>query len=54
MKNQALSGNPSTFQEWASFLSVLNGSKNSDKPLLKKTESPYRMVFHLEKQLVSK
>lgn len=54
MKNQAPTGNPSTFQEWASFMSVLNGSKHSDKPLLKKTESSYRLVFNLEKQLEAK
>jgi hypothetical protein len=54
MKNQETNGNPSTFQELASFLNVLNGNKNSDKPLLKKSESPSRMVYHLEKQFQGK
>ena len=51
MKNQVTSGNgTSTLQEWANFLSVLNGNKNQGAPLLKKTESAQRIVMHLEKQ----
>ncbi|MCC6371614.1 MAG: hypothetical protein IT236_11465 [Bacteroidia bacterium] len=50
MKNQATTGNPSTFQELASFLNVLNSNKSSGSPLLKKAESPERIVMHLEKQ----
>jgi hypothetical protein len=52
MKNQVLSANPSTstLQEWASFLNVLNGNKNEKGALLKKAESPDRIVMHLEKQ----
>jgi len=50
MKSQAASGNPSTLQEWASFLSVLNSNKNQSVPLLKKTDSAQRIVMHLEKQ----
>jgi hypothetical protein len=50
MKNQA-HGSPSTLQEWANFLTVLNGSKNTDKPLLKKAATPSRLVHHLDQQL---
>jgi hypothetical protein len=50
MKNQVSSVDPSTLQEWASFLSVLNGNKNTGTPLLKKAKSPERIVMHLEKQ----
>jgi hypothetical protein len=45
------SNNPSTLQEWASFLNILNGNKKEDKPLLRKTDSAQRIVMHLEKQL---
>lgn len=54
MKNQVSSGNPSTFQELISFRNILSGSKYSEKPLLKKTESTLRLVYHLEKQLLNK
>jgi hypothetical protein len=50
MKNQSAVNNPSTLQEWASFFTVLNANKNSDKPLLKKAESPSRLITHLEKE----
>ena len=50
MERQQSSVNPSTLQEWASFLTVLNGSKHSASPLLKKAERPDRIVMHLEKQ----
>ena len=51
MTTQTLTNNTSTLQEWASFLNVLNGNKNQDAPLLKKTNSPQRIVMHLERQL---
>lgn len=50
MKNQTSLNFSSVAQEWNAFLSVLNSSKNSEKPLLKKAEAPYRLVYHLEKQ----
>jgi hypothetical protein len=50
MKNQESIGDPSTFQELASFLNVLNGNKSSASPLLKKADSPDRIIMHLEKQ----
>jgi hypothetical protein len=50
MATQVSSGNPSTLQEWASFLTVLNGNKEQGSPLLKKSDSAQRMVMHLEKQ----
>lgn len=50
MQTQATAANPSTLQEWASFLTVLNGDKNQTNPLLKKTDSAQRIVMHLEKQ----
>lgn len=53
MKNQASNGNPSTFQELASFLNVLNGSKNTSQPLLKKPEAPGKMLYRLERQLAA-
>ena len=42
----------SSFQEWASFMSELSSCKRSDKPLIKKAETPERLVHHLEKQLL--
>jgi hypothetical protein len=54
MKNQASNVNPSTFQELASFLNALNGSKSSDRPLLAKTASPDRMVSRLEQQFAGR
>lgn len=50
MKNQSSTGNPSTFQELASFLTVLNGGKSSTAPFLKKPEFSERVIFNLEKQ----
>jgi hypothetical protein len=50
MKNQTAIGTTSTLREWTSFLTILNGSKNPDKPLLKKTDSPSRLVYRLERQ----
>ncbi|PBQ32052.1 hypothetical protein CNR22_09815 [Sphingobacteriaceae bacterium] len=50
MNSQIASGKTSTLQEWASFLNVLNGSKNNETPLLKNTDSAKRIVMHLEKQ----
>lgn len=50
MNNQANTGNSSKFQELASFLNKLNSSKSSPAPLLKKAESPERIIMHLEEQ----
>jgi hypothetical protein len=50
MKNQMAIGTTSTLHEWTSFLTVLNESKNPEKPLLKKTDSPSRLVYRLAKQ----
>jgi len=50
MKNQTTLNFSPVAQEWNAFLSVLISNKNSDKPLLKSAESPYRLVSHLEKQ----
>lgn len=50
MKTQVSSASPSTLQEWASFLNVLNNNKGQGEPLLKKAESAHRIVMHLEKQ----
>jgi hypothetical protein len=41
-----------TLKEWSSFLMVLNSKKNSSEPLVKKANSPARIVHHLEKQFV--
>jgi hypothetical protein len=48
--NIQASVNPSTMQEWSSFLSVLKGTKTQE-PLLKKNSSAQRIIMHLEKQL---
>lgn len=50
MKNQALMNTMSTLQEWTNFLTVLNGAKGSNKPLLKKADCPSRLVYRLTKQ----
>jgi hypothetical protein len=50
MKNHVSPSNPSTLQEWANFLNVLNGNKNQGSPLLQKAQSAQRIVMHLEKQ----
>ena len=50
MNSQVTSGKTSTLQEWASFLNVLNSSKDQQTPLLKNTDSAKRIVMHLEKQ----
>lgn len=50
MNSHVTSGKTSTLQEWASFLNVLNGSKDQQTPLLKNTDSAKRIVMHLEKQ----
>jgi hypothetical protein len=49
--NIQVSANPSTLQEWSSFLSVLNGNRTEQEPLLKKADSARHIVMHLEKQL---
>lgn len=53
MKNQASNGNPSTFQELASFLNTLNGSKHKGQPLLKKSDNQGKMLHRLEQQLAA-
>lgn len=50
MKSNLSSANPSTLQEWAMFLNVLNSKGNSNTPLLRNVESSNRIVVHLEKQ----
>ena len=51
MNNQVNTGNStSKFQELASFLNKLNSSKSSASPLLKKAESPDRIIMNLEEQ----
>lgn len=49
MNGHVISETPSTLQEWASFLSVLNNNKNSEKPFFQQTNSATRIVTHLEK-----
>lgn len=49
--NLQASSNPSTLQEWSSFLTVLNGTKTLEEPLLKRAISAQRIVMHLERQL---
>lgn len=51
MSSQAFSPKTSTLQEWSSFLSVLNGIKKDEGPLLKKSGSAQQIILHLEKQL---
>jgi len=51
MESQVFAKNNSTLQEWSSFLSVLNGTKNLNEPLLKHSGSAQRIIMHLEKQL---
>ena len=50
MKNQVAINPTSTLQEWTNFLTILNEPNTLNKPLLKKTESPSRMVYWLTKQ----
>jgi hypothetical protein len=47
---QNIAGNAPTLSEWSSFLTVLNGSRGSDRPLLSRDESSTRMIVHLEKR----
>jgi hypothetical protein len=42
-----------TLKEWSSFLTVLNNRKEDDEPLFRKSGSPYKMMVHLQKQLVT-
>ena len=49
MKTQLSSGNTSTLQEWADFLSVLNSGKKSASDLLQKSPSPDKLLMHLDK-----
>jgi hypothetical protein len=53
--NPVISTNhPSTLQEWASFLNLLNGKTSPGAPLLKSSgASAERLVMHLEKQVPS-
>jgi hypothetical protein len=50
MKNQVSQANTSTLQEWASFLNILNNSKNNNSSVLTRGESADRIIMHLEKQ----
>ena len=45
-----ITNSPSTMQEWLSFRIILNEKERSDKPLLKKSEDPARLIYHLAKQ----
>jgi hypothetical protein len=49
MVNQA-TNTQSTMQEWLSFRSILNEKLRSEKPLLKKSQDPTRLIYHLAKQ----
>lgn len=49
MKAFLTSENPSTLQEWANFLTVLNTPQYKEKPLLQGANSSARIVSHLEK-----
>jgi hypothetical protein len=40
----------STLNEWANFLSVLNGNARSGSPVIPNAHDPYRMIGHLEKR----
>jgi hypothetical protein len=52
MRISSISGNAATLGEWSSFLSVLNNRSVTPEPLIKKAESPERIIDHLEKQLL--
>ncbi len=54
MKNQTKLNFSPVAQEWNAFLTVLQENKISKKPLLKKVETPFRLVNHLEKQFGNK
>ncbi len=54
MKNQTALNFSPVAQEWNAFLTVLQENKISKKPLLKKVETPFRLVNHLEKQFGNK
>lgn len=49
MKNQTTSGS-STMQEWLSFKNILTEKSNADKSILKKTDKPDRLIYHLGRQ----
>ncbi len=49
MINQA-SNTQSTMQEWLSFRNILSEKVRSEKPLLKKSDDPARLIYHLAKQ----
>jgi hypothetical protein len=51
MRISSISGNAASLGEWSSFLSVLNNKGNASEPLIKKADSPVRIIDHLEKQL---
>jgi len=40
----------STMQEWQNFRNILSEKEKSGKPLLKKTDDPTRLIYHLGKQ----
>jgi hypothetical protein len=52
MKDQIISGHAPKLQEWANFFMTLNGN-NIDKPLLKKPESPTRIIMNLEREFAN-
>jgi hypothetical protein len=55
MKNGSNTTQPSTLQELAGFLTVLNGNKVSGKPLLSKAEGcPDNLIYHLNKRFGDK
>lgn len=54
MKNQTTLHFSSVAQECSAFLTILHENKDVKKPLLKKDETPLRLVHHLEKQFGNK
>lgn len=52
MTHQGLN-KPASFREWTEFLSTLNGKKDSDQPLLRKTATPDRLLMSLEKEFAN-
>jgi hypothetical protein len=40
----------STFQEWSTFVQVLNNNKNSSQPLLKSSGDTEKLIHHLKQE----
>jgi hypothetical protein len=40
----------STFQEWSTFVQVLNDNKNSSQPLLKSSGDTEKLIHHLKQE----